>query len=160
MTTMMERRPPAMITTIAVLGFLGLSAVAGGILLLGPWADDLFPSDWLDLFPLIDSWLIPGLVLGIGFGLGSLVTACGMFARLRWSMLRPVERWTGHHWSWAATFLLGIGQVIWIGLELIYMPGQSWLHALYGGVGIALTLLPFTPQVRRQLSVKKVVEAG
>ncbi len=33
------------------------------------------PHRWLDRIPVIDSWLVPGFVLGVGFGVGSLVTA-------------------------------------------------------------------------------------
>ena len=132
-TTVVRRRPASVIATITVLVFLGLTAVAGGIgLTFGIWATDSFPTDSLDRIPLIESWLVPGLVLGIGFGLGSLVTAYGMLRRPCWQWLGSVERVIGHHWSWAATIVIGLGHVVWIVLELLYLPG----------VGVALVLLP------------------
>jgi hypothetical protein len=143
------------VATIALLVFLGLTALAGGIeLTFGIWATDSFPTDWLDRIPLIDSWLVPGLVLGIVFGLGSLVTAFGMLRRPRWLWLGSVERVTGHHWSWAATIVIGLGHVVvWILLELVYLPGVSPLEVVYGGVGVALLLLPMLASVRDDLSV-------
>jgi hypothetical protein len=143
-----RRRPASVLATIWVLVFLGLSALAGGIgLTFGRWLTDSFPDDWLDRLPVVDSWLLPGLVLGIGFGLGSLVVAYGMFSRPRWPWLGIAERFTGHHWSWVATILIGAGQVVWILLELIYLGGVSPLHVVYGGVGVALVLMPLRSPV-------------
>ena len=94
---------------------------------------------------------VPGLVLGIGFGLGSLVVGYGMWRRPRWPWLRPVERLTRHHWSWSGTLLIGAGQLVWIGLELVYVPEPSLLQAVYGAVGLALVLLPVLPSARNLL---------
>ena len=101
---------------------------------------------------MIDSWVPPGLVLGIGFGAGSLVAAYGMLRRPRLGWLGSVEQLTRHHWSWIATILIGLGQVAWIGIELIYLPELSALQAVYGGVGVVLLLLPMHPAVRRYLA--------
>ncbi|MEV8515448.1 hypothetical protein [Dactylosporangium sp. NPDC051484] len=145
-------RPRSVLVTVALLVFLGLSAVPSGIdLALGGWIADSFPADWLDRLPLIDSWLLPGLVLGTGFGVGSLVTAYGLVARPDWPWLARALRWTGHHWSWSATIALGLGQVAWIALQLIYLPGWSWLHLVYGGTGVALAALPLLPVERAYL---------
>lgn len=105
-----RHRPASVLTAIAVLVFLGISAVAGGVaLVFGIGAAP--PSDWLDGIPLIDSWVVPGLVLGIGFGLGSLVAAYGMLRKPWWRWLGFLERLTRHHWSWVATILIGLCHV-------------------------------------------------
>ena len=53
------KRPPSVNVTIALLSFLGITAVAGGIeLTFGVWVATAFPTDWLDHVPLINSWLI------------------------------------------------------------------------------------------------------
>jgi len=150
--TAKRHRPMPVVTTIAMLVFLGISAVFGGIeLTFGIWATDTFPADWLQRVPLIDSWVVPGLVLGIGFGIGSLLTAYGMLYRPRWAWLGPVERATGRHWSWAVTIAIGLGHLVWIGLELVYLPGVSPLEVVYGGVGAALVVLPTLPSARNHL---------
>lgn len=142
------RHRPAMVwAVIATLGFLGVTAVAGGIaMVLDIGAAP--PREWLDGVPLIDSWLVPGLVLAIGFGLGSLVAAYGMLRQPDWRWLRPFERITRHHWSWLATLLIGLGHIAWIAIELIYLPQPSALQVVYGAVGAALVLLPLHPAVR------------
>jgi hypothetical protein len=147
-----SHRPVAVRTTIGVLVFLGISAVAGGVaLVLGVGAAP--PADWLDDIPVIDSWVVPGLVLGIGFGVGSLLGAYGMLRQPRWAWLGFAERLTRHHWSWIATILLGAGHIAWIALELIYLRETSDLQAVYGATGIALVALPMHPAVRRHLSL-------
>lgn len=144
-------RPRAVNVTICVLVFLGVTALAGGIAMvldLGAMP----PGDWLARIPLIDSWVVPGLVLGVGFGLGSLLTAYGVLRRPRWWWLRFAERPTHHHWSWIATILIGLCHLAWIVLELIYLPQPSILQVIYGAVGVALLLLPLHPAVRGYLA--------
>lgn len=142
--------------TLVFLFFLGVSALAGGIALVFGGASGMQPPpEWLDAIPLVRSWFIPGLVLGLGFGVGSLVAGFGVFSRPRWPRLAGLEALTGHHWSWLATILLGVGHVIWIGLELVYLPEYSVLQAVYGPVGLALAVLPFTAPVSRYLEVSR-----
>jgi hypothetical protein len=147
------------VAVCGVLAFLGVSALGGGIALsLGGAAAP--PREWLADVPLVNDWLLPGLVLSVGFGLGSLVTLYGVWRRPAWPWLRFVERAIGHHWSYGATVLLGLGQVLWIGLEVIYLPELSALQIIYGGVGAALIALPALTSVRSYLCVQKGDEHG
>jgi hypothetical protein len=152
MTTVASRRghrPAPVLVLIVVLVFLGISAIAGGVALTVGGAQP--PDDWLDAIPVVDTWTVPGLVLGIGFGFGSLLVAYGVLRRPRWPVLATVERATGYHWAWAGALLLGLGHVAWIVLELVYLPEPSALQAVYGAVGVALVALPALPAVRRYL---------
>jgi hypothetical protein len=112
-------------TAVSLLVFLGLGALAGGIaLVLRPDGSILqMPVSMLEgsVFP---DYLVPGLILGGLFGIGSLVVA-GMGLR---------------HWPIAPflAFAIGVGQMIWIVVELIVIKGISFLHPLYFGVGLAI----------------------
>jgi len=145
-------RPPAVKAAVGVLGFLGISALAGGAAMVFGLGGAAPPRAWLDDVPVVTNWTVPGLVLGAGFGLGALITAYGVVRRPRWAWLRPVERALGYHWSWLATLLLGLGQVIWIALELAYLPQLSALQGIYGAVGLALLVLPLGGAMRRYLA--------
>jgi hypothetical protein len=146
-----HHRPASVKTATGLLLFLGISAIAGGTAMVLDPGGAAPPVEWLDDIPVVDGWTLPGLVLGVGFGLGSLLTAYGVLRRPRWAWARPIERIVGHHWSWPATLGLGLGQVAWIALELAYLPQLSALQAIYGGVGLALLLLSLHPAVRHDL---------
>ena len=142
-------RPKSVVAIVVVLFFLGVSATGGSLVLLVPsWAP---PTEWLDSIPLLHSWTPAGIILLVPFGLGSLFTALGMLRRWKLGIRRHVEEVTHHHWSWFATIVLGVGQVAWISVELVYIPDKSPLEAIYGAVGVALALLPFSPSARAYL---------
>jgi hypothetical protein len=142
-------RPAPAVALAGVLWFLGITATAGGIALLLGAAQP--PADWLDGIPVVDTWTVPALVLGLGFGGGSLLVGYGVWRRPGWPWFARIERLTGHHWAWAGALLLGVGHVVWIVLELVYLPGPSMLQAVYGAVGLALVTLPMLPAVRGYL---------
>ena len=112
------------------------------------------PHRWLDRIPVIDSWLVPGFVLGVGFGVGSLVTAYGLIRHPQWSWAGRYTHPGGRHWSWYATMVLGVGMLIWIGLELVLLPDRSWLEAVYGLVGALLVGLAWSTPVRAYLRLE------
>ena len=149
--TVSQPRPVPVAWISSLLLVLGLGATAGGAAMtFGYGGNSMLPDEYLDRVPLIDSWVIPGIVLMVGFGIGSLVAAYGVLQTPRWPWLDGLERMTGYHWSWIATIAIGVGHVIWIGLEFIYIP-FSWLMPTFGLIGLALALLPFSAQVRRHL---------
>jgi len=81
------------------------------------------------------------------------VVGYGMTRRPRWTWLGPIEGATGRHWAWLATLVLGAGLVVWIALQLAFLPGVSWLHLLYGAIGLSLVALPLTSSMRTDLLV-------
>jgi hypothetical protein len=154
--TAADRRPTSVRVLLTCLCLLGVTACIGGVeLVAGIGAGAAMPPSYLDNVPLIgssmDSWLVPGLVLGIGFGLGSLITGTGMLRRSRLPGTGWVERLTGQHWSWLATIVIGAGQAVWILLEVLYIPDLSPVQALYGPLGLLMALLPLRGSVRRHL---------
>ena len=147
------RRPLLVTLTIGLLGLLGVGAMGGGIaMLLGMGGESFLPDEYLDSLPLVDSWLVPGLVLLLGFGIGSLVAMYGVMRRPWWPALSWLEARTHHHWSWLLTMVIGWAQVVWIGIEFASIPFSA-LMPTFGLVGLALALLPLTRAVRRYLAV-------
>jgi hypothetical protein len=151
-----------------VLLFLGVTALGGGIEnLANAHGGTYLPAERFDEIPLVDSYVVPGLVLGSVFGVGSLVTAVGMIRRLSWRWLGAVERATGHHWSWAATIVVGIVFVCWLTVELILLGGpESFdtagdritayvIYAVFGSIALALVLLPRAGSVRDHLALDR-----
>jgi hypothetical protein len=149
-----HRHRPLWVTTMTwLLGVLGIGAVGGGwVMIFGIGGESMLPDAYLDSLPLVHSWVLPGLVLMIGFGFGSLLTGYGVHFRPTWRWVRPVEHLSSHHWSWLATILLGAGQMVWIGIEVVSIP-FSFLMPTFGLVGLALFVLPLTRQVSDYLRI-------
>ncbi|MEX1296111.1 MAG: hypothetical protein AB1Z67_08065 [Candidatus Limnocylindrales bacterium] len=66
-----ERRPRVVVVQLVLLAFLAVTAIGGGLeMLLFPQGNPFVKAEWLDSVP-FDDWILPGLILGVGFGLGS-----------------------------------------------------------------------------------------
>jgi hypothetical protein len=147
------RRPFAVTLLIVLLAVLGMGAVGGGLaMILGIGGESFMPDEYLDALPLVDDWVVPGLVLLLGFGIGSLVAMYGVLRRPGWPALGWLEERTGHHWSWLLTMAIGWGQVAWILIEVVSIPFSA-LMPTFGLVGLALALLPLTRAVRLHLAI-------
>jgi hypothetical protein len=151
-------RPPAAARAATyLLLFLGATAVGGGsAMALGLGTETtMLPDEWLEAIPFIDSWTVPGIVLAVGFGLGSLLVAYGVARRPRWSWTDPIGHSIGYHWAWLGTLALGAGHALWIALQLVFLPGISPLQVVYGAIGVTLAVLPATAQMRAHLRYKR-----
>lgn len=142
-----QRRPRVVTVQAVLLAFVAVSAIGGGLeMLLFPQGNPFVKAEWLDSVP-VDDWIVPGLILGLGFGLGSALVLWGVLRRRGVGWLDRLATPTGHHWSWLGSMLLGAGLVLWILLEVALIPERSVVEAIYLVVGVALVLLPFAPPV-------------
>ncbi len=113
--------------TLILLTLLGVGALGGGIALVAKPDGSVMHFDpaLLAGSPFTD-FLVPGLILGGLFGLGSFVViALG----LRHAPVAPF-----------LAFALGCGQMIWITVELAVIRELSFLHPTFFIVGLAITL--------------------
>ena len=119
------RRGRAAWIAIGALVLLGIGALAGGIALVAKPDGSIMhmPLAYLENSPFSD-YLIPGLILGGLFGIGSLVVAAMGLLSMR-----------------AAPFLalvIGCGQMIWIAVQLTIIRELSFLHPTMFGVGLVI----------------------
>ena len=112
---------------VAALILLGLGALAGGLaLVLRPDGSVMhFDVALLAGSPFTD-FLVPGLILGGLFGIGSLVVAAMGLAHAR---LAPF-----------LAFGIGCGQMIWIVVELAIINELSFLHPMFFGLGLLIAV--------------------
>jgi hypothetical protein len=112
-------------TTIIGLVLLGIGALAGGLALAtAPDGSNMgFDVALLAGTPFSD-YLVPGLILGGLFGIGSLVVA---FMGLR--RMRPAP---------FLAFGIGCAQMIWIVVELAIIKEFSFLHPVCFGLGLLI----------------------
>lgn len=154
MKTNLQSRPFNLRLMLGCLAFLSVSAAFGGIVLVINPTGGLIgmPISLLRFSPFHD-FLIPGLILGIVFGIGSLAAILALWFRPAWSLASWLTRATGEHWAWSVALMIGLGQVIWIVTQMLMMRGVSVLHFLYGGLGLLIVFLSFEPNLRRYFSL-------
>ena len=123
------RKNKGLVTGLGILQLLiGLGAVGGGLLLiLDPSGSNLgIPIELLKSTPFL-TYLVPGIVLLVVNGLGSLVGAAASFTR--------------HRFAGETAMALGVFLVAWILLQVYWFTGFHWLHALYLGLGLLESIL-------------------
>lgn len=103
-------------------GLTGLGALAGGYAcIVDPVSPLGAPASLLQGSP-FDSFLVPGLVLFVLFGIGNLL---GLFFLVR------SFRWYGY-----AGFVLGAGMMIWIFVQVMIIDALETLHVVFFLVGV------------------------
>lgn len=134
------RRPATVRALIAALGFQGLSGLAGGLGLVGdPTGAALgLRLEWLDGSPFAD-YLIPGVFLLTVLGAAPLLTAHGV--------------WRSRAWSWAASLLVGLSLLVWLGIQIAVVGyvADPPLQLVYGLLGVLIVVLAARPAVRKDL---------
>lgn len=149
-------RPWTLLPLSVSLGLLAVGALYGGLSLVSAPDGHLLGLSPAALDPrFFHGYLVPGLVLLCLFGLGSLATLALLWTRF-WPARRLRVPGVPHeHWAWSAAFLLGVGQVIWIGVELAVLsqrfPLLQWACATLGMLIAGLTLLPTRRSERRKV---------
>jgi hypothetical protein len=138
-----------------MLVLLGVGAVVGGsMLVLDPTGTSMnWSLAMLEHSP-FKNFLIPGLILGIVFGIGSFVALWAVWLRPTWNVGAALTGFTGEHWSWSLTFSIGLGQVIWIATQVLMIREFSWLQPACAGLGIVIMLLTLEPGFRRDLALE------
>ena len=118
------RKNKGLVAGLGVLQVLiGLGAVGGGLaLILEPSGSSIgIPLEVLKSSP-FSTFLVPGIVLLIVNGFGSLVGAAASFTRY-----------------WCAgeiAIALGLFLAAWIMLQVYWFDDFHWVHALYLGIGL------------------------
>lgn len=112
---------------IGGLVLLGIGALAGGIALVAKPDGSIMhmPLSYLENSPFAD-YLVPGLILGGLFGVGSLIVAATGMLSLR---IAPF-----------LAFVVGCGQMVWIAVQLTIIQEVSFLHPTMFGVGLVIAV--------------------
>jgi hypothetical protein len=129
------RRPwPVQAYLVGALAVGATALFGGGLLVADPSGDAMgMPVEWLQGTPFAD-YLVPGLVLFSVLGVGALVVAGGVLTR------KP--------WAARGALALGVALIGWIVVQMLLIQRVHVLHAVYGGLGVALAVLATRPSFR------------
>jgi uncharacterized BrkB/YihY/UPF0761 family membrane protein len=144
MTGKKHRTPITVKLLIGILFFQGLSGISGGIgLIMDPTGKSLqIPLEWLE-GSIFSSYLIPGIILFMVLGVFPLFVIYGIQKQ--------------KNWAWNASFVIAIGLLVWIIVEIIIIGYQSNppLQLIYGILGIVILFLTLLPETRKHLIFRK-----
>jgi hypothetical protein len=147
-------RPVAVKALIKLMAVQGVSGIGGGVALASdPSGGNVgYPVSWLEGTPFND-YLIPGLILGLLLGVAPLLAVYGLLRRPLWRWTDVWNGWTGQHWAWTGSRIIGIGLVAWILIEVLVIPdhsaGATALQLFFGLLGAAILSVTAAKPVRR-----------
>ncbi len=149
MNTSQARRPLVASVLICLHIFLGLNGLyGGGAFVLAPDGSLLkIPLSYLQGSP-FHNFFIPGLLLLAFLGLYPLAVAYSLWKRPAWGWPEAINPFKQRHWSWAASLAAGAIAVVWILVQVQWIP-SSFLQTFILGWGVLILLFTLLPGVRR-----------
>lgn len=137
---------------IVVLGFLGLGAIGGGIILI------ISPSGELIGIPLsefknipFNSYLIPGIILFFVLGVFPFLLIAALLKKPESILADHFNIFKDMHWSWTYSIYIAFALIGWVHIELIFLQGAvHWLHTFYMFYAILILIIALLPKTRYQ----------
>jgi len=145
----LDSRPSVIWLLILLHVLLALGALlGGGAFILSPDGHLIqMPISHLKNSPFSD-FLLPGIFLFIFLGIYPLAVSYSLWRRPAWHWPDFINPFKRIHWSWAASLAAGVIVLIWIMVEVLWVP-FGFVHVLYLGWGVALLILTLLPTVRK-----------
>lgn len=133
-----------------VLGFLALSALGGGMVLL------ISPDGELIGLPLtefknmpFESYVIPGIILFSVLGIIPSLLIFALVKRTASNLAERINVFSDMHWSWTFSIYIAFALIGWIHIELIFLQGEvHWLQTFYLFYAILIIIVALLPQIR------------
>lgn len=133
-----------------VLGFLAVSALGGGIILM------ISPDGELIGLPLsefknlpFDSFLIPGIILFFVLGVIPALLIIALLKKPESKIAEAFNIYKDMHWSWTFCIYIAFALIGWIHIELIFLAGKvHWLQTVYMFYAILMLIIALLPQIR------------
>jgi hypothetical protein len=139
---------------VILLGLLSIGAFFGGItLLIHPDGSLLqMPVELLANSP-FKSFLIPGLILIITFGIFPVFVIYGLIKKPENRFFNRLNLIYDYHFAWTFAIYVGIGQIIWINIQTLILNSVGILHTIYSSLGILIVCIALLPQTRNHYKI-------
>ncbi|MEO6633258.1 MAG: hypothetical protein ABIN13_16090 [Mucilaginibacter sp.] len=136
-------------TLLFLLGFLGLSALGGGgVLIVSPDGKLMgMPLSILKSSP-FSNFLLPGLLLFFILGLAPVLLIIALIKRPGCKIAGRVNFFSDMHWAWTYTVYIGFAVIFWIQTEMILLKAVHWLHTFYMLLAVVIIFTTLLPQIR------------
>ena len=145
---------------LIVLGFLGLGAIGGGVVLIISPTGELIgiPLSEFKNIP-FNSYLIPGIILFIVVGIIPLLLIIALLKKPESKLAEQINIFKDMHWSWTYSIYIAFILIGWVHIELIFLQGVvHWLHTFYMFYAILIIIVALLPQMRYLYKKKNSLE--
>ena len=149
----MKKKPFALYVLLFLLAFLSLGAFVGGIpLLIDPTGDLLtLPISLLEGTP-FSSFLIPGLILTLVFGIFPSIVGYALIKMPRWKRAGILNILPDMYWAWTYAIYIGFGQILWISIQTVIINEAGMVHLFYTLIGISIVGIALLTPIRTYYS--------
>jgi hypothetical protein len=135
---------------LILLGFLGLGAIVGGIVLMISPTGELMgmPLSEFKNLP-FDNYFIPGLILFAVLGIIPLLLIPALLKKPKSILADKINIFKDMHWSWTFGIYIAFILVGWIHFQLVFLQGEvHWLQTFYIFYALLIILVALLPQIR------------
>lgn len=134
---------------MALLGFLSVGALYGGIALIISPDGSFFnmPPELISNSP-FKSFLIPGIILLTTFGLFPIYVLYALIKKPKSAFLNKLNLLYDYHFAWTFAVYIGFGQIIWINIQTLIFNAVDIIHTIYSSLGIVIICIALLPQTR------------
>ena len=135
---------------LILLGFLGLGAISGGVLLIiSPTGKMLgLPITEFKNLP-FQNFMIPGIILFTVLGIIPLLLIPALIKKPDSRLADRLNLFKDMHWSWTYSIYVAFALIGWIQIQLIFLQSAVyWLHTFYIFYGLLIILIALLPQMR------------
>jgi hypothetical protein len=135
---------------LILLGFLGLGAISGGVLLIiSPTGEMLgLPITEFKNLP-FQNFMIPGIILFTVLGIIPLLLIPALIKKPDSRLADRLNLFKDMHWSWSYSIYVAFALIGWIQIQLIFLQSAVyWLHTFYIFYGLLIILIALLPQMR------------
>jgi hypothetical protein len=94
------------------------------------------------------SFLIPGIILLITFGIFPAYVIYGLIKKPENRFFNRFNLLYDYHFAWTFAIYVGIGQIIWINIQTLVLHSVDILHTIYSSLGILIICVALLPQTR------------
>ena len=132
-----------------LIGFLALSAIGGGLVLIIAPNGKLMgmPLSLLEKSP-FDSFLIPGIILFTVLGIAPVLLARALFKKIDSKLAEKFNFFKDMHWTWSFSIYIAFVLIFWLQIEMQMLSAVGWLHTFYMLLAVVMIFVALLPQVR------------
>lgn len=131
--------------------FLAIGAIGGGSLfIIDPSGDLAGMSVTLLHGSPFRTYLIPGIILVLIFGVLPIVIGFSLLKRWEFALAERLNMYKEKYWAWTFSLYIGFALIIWIVVQVYIIKILSILHFICILLGVVIQIVTLLPRVQKK----------